>query len=149
MEIVNRDAFIVQGLRLRTSNHVEMNPSTAKIPAHVALVDANITIDYRSGARPFSVYCNYESDVNGEFDVIMGGNDIASSRLPLESVIVIAGRYLKFSQEGEFPQAIISAWQEVWRYFDSEQTDHVRAYSTDFEHYEGPTKVSVYIALKD
>lgn len=149
MDIVNVEGFTVQGLRLRTQNALEMDPSTATIPAHVALVDANITIDYRSGARPYSVYCEYESDVNGEFDVVMGSNNIAASKLPLESVEIQAGQYMKFTKEGEFPDAIIQAWQEVWQYFSASPAEHSRAYTTDFEHYEGPNKVSVYIALKD
>ncbi|HIF9194989.1 TPA: GyrI-like domain-containing protein [Photobacterium damselae] len=148
MEVVDVKGFEIQGLILRTSNEIEMNPETANIPKHVEYVDANLVIDYQSGARIYSVYCNYESDVNGHFDVLMGSNEILSSNVELSSVSVLSGSYLKFESEGEFPAAVISAWQSIWSYFVSPNCEHERAYTTDFEHYESASKVSVYIALR-
>ncbi|MCW8346836.1 GyrI-like domain-containing protein [Vibrio sp. ZSDZ65] len=100
------------------------------------------------GARAYSVYCNYESDVNGDFDVLMGSNEISSSNVELSSVSVLSGSYLKFESEGEFPAAVIAAWQSIWSYFASSNCEHERAYTTDFEHFESASKVSVYIALR-
>ncbi len=148
MEIVEVKPFDVQGLVLRTCNKVEMNPETAKIPNHVEFVDSSLVINYRSGARAYSVYCNYESDVNGHFDVLMGSTEVSSSKVELSNVSIVAGTYLKFDSEGEFPAAVIEAWQSVWSYFSSDDCSHVRAYTTDFEFYENERKVSVYIALK-
>ncbi|MBE4245335.1 GyrI-like domain-containing protein [Vibrio parahaemolyticus] len=148
MEVVEVKGFEIQGLTLRTRNEIEMNPETANIPKHVEYVDSNVVIDYQSGARAYSVYCNYESDVNGYFDVLMGSNEVSSSNVELSSVSVLSGSYLKFESEGEFPAAVIAAWQSVWSYFGSQSCKHERAYTTDFEHYESASKVSVYIALK-
>ncbi|EGU0149412.1 GyrI-like domain-containing protein [Vibrio parahaemolyticus] len=148
MEVVEVKGFEIQGLALRTRNEIEMNPETANIPKHVEYVDTNVVIDYQSGARAYSVYCNYESDVNGYFDVLMGSDEISSSNVELSSVSVLSGSYLKFESEGEFPAAVIAAWQSVWSYFSSQSCEHERAYTTDFEHYESASKVSVYIALK-
>ncbi|EPN9968764.1 GyrI-like domain-containing protein [Vibrio vulnificus] len=111
MEVVEVKGFEIQGLILRTRNEIEMNPETANIPKHVEYVDSNLVIDYQSGARAYSVYCNYESDVNGSFDVLMGSNEVSSSNLELSSVSVVSGSYLKFESEGEFPTAVIAAWQ--------------------------------------
>ncbi|WGK83058.1 GyrI-like domain-containing protein [Vibrio aestuarianus] len=148
MEVVEVKGFEIQGLILRTRNEIEMNPETANIPKHVEYVDSNLVIDYQSGARAYSVYCNYESDVNGYFDVLMGSTEVSSSNIELSSVSVVSGSYLKFESEGEFPNAVIAAWQSVWSYFSSPNCEHERAYTTDFEHYESASKVSVYIALK-
>ncbi|EOW0803430.1 GyrI-like domain-containing protein [Vibrio vulnificus] len=148
MEVVEVKGFEIQGLALRTRNEIEMNPETANIPKHVEYVDSNVVIDYQSGARAYSVYCNYESDVNGYFDVLMGSDKVSSSNVELSSVSVLSGSYLKFEAEGEFPAAVIAAWQSVWSYFSSQSCEHERAYTTDFEHYESASKVSVYIALK-
>ena len=148
MEIVQVESFIVQGLHIRTCNEIEMNPDTAKIPQHVQFVDSNVGIDYKSGARAYSVYYNYESDVTGDFDILMGSNEVSSSEVALTSVEIVAGQYLKFESEGEFPEAVINAWKSVWVYFSSSNCEHIRSYSTDFEHYENANKVSVYIALK-
>ncbi|EPP4135888.1 GyrI-like domain-containing protein [Vibrio vulnificus] len=148
MEVVEVKGFEIQGLALRTCNEIEMNPETANIPKHVEYVDTNVVIDYQSGARAYSVYCNYESDVNGYFDVLMGSDKVSSSNVELSSVSVLSGSYLKFEAEGEFPAAVISAWQSVWSYFSSQSCEHERAYTTDFEHYESASKVGIYIALK-
>ncbi len=148
MEVVEVKGFEIQGLALRTRNEIEMNPETANIPKHVEYVDSNVVIDYQSGARAYSVYCNYESDVNGYFDVLMGSDKVSSSNVELSSVSVLSGSYLKFEAEGEFPAAVIAAWQSVWSYFSAQSCEHERAYTTDFEHYESASKVSVYIALK-
>lgn len=148
MEIVQIENFVVKGLVIRTSNAMEMNPETAMIAQHVQDVDSNLVIDYKSGAQAYSVYYNYESDVNGQFDILMGSTDVLYAKVELTSVDIVAGSYLKFESEGKFPEAIISAWQTVWSYFSLPDCKHYRSYTTDFEHYEGPNKVSVYIALK-
>lgn len=75
MEVVEVKGFEIQGLVLRTRNEIEMNPETANIPKHVEYVDSNLVINYQSGARAYSVYYNYESDVDGYFDVLMGANE--------------------------------------------------------------------------
>ena len=148
VEELQVEKFTVEGLAVRTCNEHEMNPNTAKIGAHVAYVDSNVEIDYKSGSHAYSVYSNYESDANGFYDVLMGSNKVASSKVPLASVEVKAGKYLRFDSEGAVPECVISAWQEVWAYFGSQNCLHTRAFTTDFELYESPTKVSIYIALK-
>ncbi|WP_237156777.1 GyrI-like domain-containing protein [Photobacterium leiognathi] len=148
MEKVQIETFTVYGLTLRTANSLEMNPETANIPKHVQLVDSNIEIDYLSDARAYSVYTNYESDVNGFYDLLMGSTEIASAKRKLQSIDVVAGEYLKFDAEGEFPDAIIRAWQTAWAYFSSQDCKHSRAYTTDFEYYQSTNQVSVFIALK-
>lgn len=148
IDTVSVESFKVEGLPLRTCNANEFNPDTASIPQHVQYVDENVEIDYSSGARAYSVYCHYESDVNGFYDIIMGSNEVASTKLPLTSIDIQAGNYLKFTSSGEFPGAIIEAWTAVWNYFNQANSPHTRAYTTDFEHYEGPNTVSIYVALK-
>ncbi len=148
MEIIHIEGKKIEGLRLRTSNVQEMNPNTAKIPDFVAHVDSNLTIDYKQGSRAWSIYYNYESDANGEYDVLMGSDNVVSSNLSLESVVIESGSYLKFVGTGEFPKAIIETWQRVWSYFSNINCSNKRRFTTDFEFYDGPKKVSIYIAIE-
>ena len=147
MDVVSVEAKTIKGLKIRTRNQDEMNRDTAQIPAFVQKVDQLVTIDYPAGARAYSVYFNYESDVNGAYDLLMGSDNVAASEVALESITIQAGHYLKFSGQGEFPQAIIDTWQRVWAYFTSDACQHTRRYTTDFEYYEGPDAVSIYIAI--
>ncbi|MBV7317418.1 GyrI-like domain-containing protein [Shewanella sp. NIFS-20-20] len=78
----------------------------------------------------------------------MGSTQVLSSNAPLQTVTVAPGRYLRFESVGEFPDAVIKAWQTVWQYFVSPTCRHTRAYTTDFECYESADKVAVFIALK-
>lgn len=148
MDVVSIESKRIEGFRIRTSNVQEMNPKTAKIPDFVSHVDENLIIDYELGSRAWSVYHNYESDANGEYDILMGSDSVASSKLPLESVLVDSGTYLVFVGEGEFPMAIIETWQNVWSYFSDANCPHKRRFSTDFEYYNGPEKVSIHIAIE-
>lgn len=148
MEIVQVESKKIEGFRLRTSNAQEMNPITAKIPDFVAYVDKNLTIDYKQGSRAYSIYHNYESDLDGEYDVLMGSDNVASSKLPLESVEIESGNYLRFEGTGRFPETIIETWQKVWSYFANDNCPNRRRYTTDFEFYEGPKKISIYIAIE-
>lgn len=148
MKTVFVNGFDVKGLVLTTNYHDEMNPQTAQIPLHVKLVDESLDVDYQSGARAYSVYFNYGSDLNSHFDILMGSNQVSSSTIVLSAVHVKRGYYLKFESQGEFPEAIVAAWRSINAYFNSDTCEHTRTYTTDFEYYEGPKAVCVYIAIE-
>ncbi len=98
---------------------------------------------------PLGVYTGYESDHTGQYELTVGMAVDASTQVPdgLVRVSIPAGRYLLFDAEGDMPGAVINTWQEIWRYF-SKPSDHVRAYTTDFELHRGPKAVGIYIAVK-
>ena len=58
-----------------------------------------------------------------------------------------AGKYLKFSQQGDMPQAVVACWQAVWAYFSAEDCPHTRSFTTDYEHYISADQVDIYIAV--
>ncbi len=147
MELVEVDPFTVHGLTLRTCSSQETDPNHSAIRQHVALVDANVQIDYRSGARAYSVYSNYQAKDSGYFNVLMGSTLIASAKLPLDSVHISGGQYLRFSATGAFPETIINTWQTIWDYFKSPQCCYQRAFTTDFEFYQSANSVQIFIAL--
>lgn len=94
----------------------------------------------------YGVYYNYESDVHGEYDVL-AGVDVDLEGEGLDSVIIEAGKYLKFSAKGELHQAVQQCWEQVWAYFEDPSIDERRAYETDFEVYRSMDEVEVYIGV--
>lgn len=91
------------------------------------------------------IYYNYESDENGEYDVMAGveGEDKALTQVEIQS-----GRYLCFKFEGELPAACIQGWMYVWNYFQQADCAYKRVYATDFEKYTSESGVEIYIGVK-
>ncbi|MCC6138128.1 MAG: GyrI-like domain-containing protein, partial [Bdellovibrionaceae bacterium] len=108
----------------------------------------NVSKNLQSNSVVYGVYYNYESDMNGEFDVLAGSDLVDSSPgQKLDDVTLKEGRYLVFSQEGEMPQAVIDGWVQVWQYFSSKECIHKRSYATDFEIYKNKNQVDIYIGV--
>jgi predicted transcriptional regulator YdeE len=147
MEIVNITSLNISGLKTRTSNVNEQSAETAKIaPLWNKVVEDCFPYMLVSGSV-YAVYSNYESDVAGQYDLLVGSDKFASSLGNTESVEIQEGSYLKFSKDGDMPEACISLWQDIWSYFESDGCQHVRSYTTDFEKYT-QTGVEIYISIK-
>ena len=141
----------IYGFSTRTKNTDEMDPQTAKIGAIHQKFDSSVVINYKSGERVYAVYYDYESDVNGEFNVLAG---YENSNEKLESVKIKKGKYLVFHKRSKEDnddarvQAVIETWGEVWEYFSNENSQYKRAYKTDFEYYKGQNEIEIYISIQ-
>ena len=96
---------------------------------------------YDGNSEIYSVYCNYESDLNGHYDNFIG------TRLRQkgdENLKIQSGKYALFSFANE-PQNVAKFWDEIWRYFESSELK--RIYKTDFEKYL-KDKIEIYISIK-
>ena len=147
MKPVDVKPFEVHGIEVSTTNEAEMKSGTAKIPG----LWANFYRDHYGktliGTPVYGVYTNYESDVNGRYSVVAGVKaDRADTKY--KDVRIEGGRYLVFKKEGDSPASVVAAWQDVWKYFANANSEYKRSYTTDFEVYESPTKVAVYIAIR-
>lgn len=137
------------GFSVRTTNQAERNPETAQISALWERFYQHAGSHLTKQSQVYGVYTNYESDMNGAFDVYACTDNAAVLRLDnAKTVTLQSGTYLKFSGAGEMPQAVIDAWGEVWAYFTSDNCPHTRAYTTDFEWYKSPNDVEIYIAIQ-
>ncbi len=148
MQLVTVNEKIISGLSIRTRNALEMNPETAQIGKLIQRFDQNIRVNFKEGARVYSVYFDYESDVSGEYTMLAGADRIESSKEVLQEVTIRAGTYLMFSGCGEVPQMVIDTWSTIWQYFSDPKAAHQRAYTTDFEFYPSQHAVEIYIAIK-
>lgn len=150
MKVVEIDAKNIYGLSVRTTNVNEMNPETAKIGKAWQKFDNQVSVDYQGGERVYGVYYDYESDANGEFNVLAGTENINGS---LEKVTILKGKYLVFEGKASSPddnartQAVIDTWSKIWEHFDSKELEYKRACKTDFEYYKNQTDISIYISI--
>ena len=104
MDIINiNKEKTIYGLTTRTTNKVEMNPAESKIGVLARHFDEQVVVDYRGGARVYSVYYEYESDVNGAFTVLIGADRVESASEKLTTVAIPPGKYLVFEGKGTVP----------------------------------------------
>jgi predicted transcriptional regulator YdeE len=151
MKIVEIDEKTIYGISARTTNANEMNPKTARIAKTWQKFDSEVTVDYQGGERVYGVYYNYESDANGEFDVLAGCEK--ENNTP-GKITIQKGKYLVFESRAEQVddnariQAVIETWGKVWEYFTNETSEYKRTYKTDFEYYKNQTDVDIYISVE-
>ncbi len=148
MNVIHVNEKSIVGLSARTNNKNEMNPAVRKIAPLVQKFDEEVSVNYRAGARVYSVYYDYESDASGDYSVLIGADAVASSSLALTEVKIQAGNYLVFSAKGQVPHIVIETWNEIWRYFSSDECMHTRAYRTDFEFYKSQDEIEIHIGIK-
>lgn len=147
MQVVNIENVKVSGLKVRTNNNAEMSADTAKIGKLWEDVSDKCFPHMLVGGSVYGIYHNYESDVTGEYDLLVGSDKFSPALENLESVEIIEGKYLKFEATGEMPDVCINLWQQVWEFFSAESCEYDRAYTTDFEKYT-QNGVEIYIAIK-
>lgn len=148
MNIIQIEEKRIKGISIRTTNANEMNADTAKIANLYQQFDQQIVVDYKNGAHVYGIYFDYESDASGEFSVLAGADEIDSSRVDLQELVIPKGNYLVFKGEGEMPQAVINTWMKIWDYFSNDDAEYERAYTTDFEFYKSESEVDIHIAIK-
>lgn len=144
------EPFTVAGLQVRTRNADEQQGDTAKIgPMWQQFFTEGLFDNVparQSESFVYGVYSDYESDATGYFNVTAGVQvDATSAGYP--AVDVEGGDYLVFSAKGPMPDCVIQAWGLIWAYFaDNPQT--VRRFATDFEVYNAPDSVAIYIGVQ-
>lgn len=141
---IKLESKIIKGFETRTKNVNEMNPETQKIAPLWGKYFTEIFHTLKEDKSLYGVYHNYESDAQGEFDVLVGAEEGTES---LSSVHIEEGNYLVFPAKGEMPQAIIDTWARVWAYFEDPSIDERRAFKTDYEMYISSDEAEVVIGV--
>ena len=148
MDVVYIDARPLLGLSTRTNNRAEMSADSAKIGSLWQAFFESSQLTAMLNSPMYGVYYDYESDMNGEFAVLVGkAIDAPVEANHLVSLELEAGKYLKFSGQGDMPQCVIDLWGQVWGYFSANDCPHQRRYQTDFEVYLSATEVEIYIGI--
>ncbi|MFI7130460.1 GyrI-like domain-containing protein [Nonomuraea sp. NPDC050153] len=150
MEVTERGELIVVGFAVRTTNADEMDPSRAKLPVlwqRAGAPGAFAHIPGRVDENLYAVLTDYESDHHGAYTQIVGTGVRIVPRLPegMVAVRVPAGQSLRLGVRGPMPQALVDAWQQVWKHTESGGTPS-RAFTTDLEVHH-PDGVDLYLAV--
>ncbi|MGF7441261.1 GyrI-like domain-containing protein [Campylobacter concisus] len=137
MKIINlEESFEIYGVKTRTKNEDEIG-GEGKIPA---LWSKFMSEYYDGKSEIYSVYCNYESDLNGHYYNFIGTRSCQKGD---ENLNIQSGKYALFSFANE-PQNVAKFWGEIWRYFESSELK--RAYEMDFELYDSD-EIKIFISI--
>jgi predicted transcriptional regulator YdeE len=158
-KVIEQQAFWVVGIQIRTSNAKELTAARA-IPKQWEKFSREgmaEKIPHKVGSTIYAVYTDYDSNRDGEYDLIIGMRVSSASEVPPGMVPkkVPSGRYaIVTSAQGAVAQVVPKAWQQVWSLEDNKQLGGVRAYKADFERYDERSQnpqaaqVDLYIGLK-
>ncbi|WP_321777919.1 GyrI-like domain-containing protein [Sulfurimonas sp.] len=151
MRVEEIEEKLIYGISTRTKNSNEMDPKTAKIGAIWQKFYSTVEVNYKDGERVYGIYYNFESDANGEFDVL-AGYEISNENL--DKITIQKGKYLVFhktlkeTDDNARIQAVIETWGKIWKYFSNENSQYKRVYKTDFEHYKEKNEIEIYISIE-
>ncbi|AIF81011.1 transcription activator [endosymbiont of Acanthamoeba sp. UWC8] len=157
---VTHDEIKLIGIKVRTSNKAEFNPSTAKIGATIERYFINQiagkVADRKNPGTTICLYMEYESDMDGEYSYFIGEEVTSYDNLPegLNTHTIPSQTYVKFTtQSGVMPNVVINAWQQIWQ-MSASDLGGIRSYRADFEIYDTRSKdpnntiVDIYIGIK-
>ncbi|MEU8248800.1 GyrI-like domain-containing protein [Nonomuraea sp. NPDC048916] len=150
MDITDRDELTVVGFAVRTTNAEEADPVRARLPAlwqRAGAPGAFAHVPGRIDENLYAVLTDYESDHHGAYTQIVGIGVRTVPRLPegMVAVRVPAARTLRIEARGPMPQAVVEAWQQVWKHTESGGAP-ARAFTTDLEVHH-PGGADLYIAV--
>ncbi|CDR34926.1 GyrI-like domain-containing protein [Criblamydia sequanensis] len=145
--LIEKPEMILVGIECRTSNNPEAGPKDIPLLWQKFYQDNIVSkIPNKSSTEIIALYCDYETDATGEYTVIIGCPVTSVEKLSkkLVSKIIPASKYAHFSAIGEFPESLISTWNQIW------QTKLPRTYTGDFEVYgeKAPNEVDLFIAVQ-
>lgn len=147
--IVHQPERFFIGLELRTDNA----ECSSTMPEHKEKFFRENTIAKISNKindNILAVYTDYEGDYTKPYSWILGCEVASIETVPkgLVAKIIPESKYAVFTTQGQFPNGLIAAWQEIWK------SDLNRSYETDFEVYrsnfdpEHHPEVKIYISVK-
>lgn len=148
--IVERPEMLVVGYAVRTSPAIEADPSRAQLPAlwrRAGAPGAFAHVPARVDENLYAVLTDYESDHRGAYTQVVGIAVHTAARLPegMVAVRVPGVPVMKLEARGPMPQALIEAWQQVWKHTESGASP-ARAFTTDVEVHH-PDGADLYIAV--
>ncbi|GGC85094.1 GyrI-like domain-containing protein [Enterococcus wangshanyuanii] len=88
----------------------------------------------------YAVYTNYESNFKGDYDLLVGSEQAECS----QKVIINSGEYVAIKVDGQSPEAVGQAWQQIWQ---DEELEKRRTYQTDVEHYQKDGTIMIYLSV--
>ena len=161
-DVVNKNEKTVMGISTVTGNQdPDMKKKIGMLWSELYQNGIYEKIQNKANAYAIGLYSDYTKDgytVTAGAEVLMSEkasklfsdltSDLFSDTADMKLVIkkIPAGKYARFSIQGNMETAVAQAWNEIW------DTDLDRSYSGDYEEYLNSdmenARIDIYIALK-
>lgn len=143
-EIVNLKEKIIVGVSAITSNNSpEMSAIIGGLWEKLYQGGVNQSIKNKVNQYAIGLYSDYSGD---QYTVTVGNEVSVSENEELTVKIIPAGKYAKFSVQGNMVTAVAEAWDKIWK------MNLDRSFTGDFEEYLNSdwenANIDIYIALK-
>lgn len=148
-ELVQLEEKKVVGIRIRTNNiDPDMSSKIGMVWQKFFAEGIYNTISDKKNDKSIGLYTNYESGIDGAYDVMVccEVEDTASLPENVQSEIIPSGKYARFIIHGHVQKAVAEFWMKLW------SMDLDRKYCCDFEEYQGGddmenAEIHIYISL--
>lgn len=148
-KITNMETFYVAGIKVRTINSagqamLDIGELWGKFMGNNLAAE----IPHKTSEDVYAVYTDYESDHNGFYTLVLGCKVSSVDGLTggFTGVKIPAAKYRVYQPEGELPDSVVSAWEDIW------ETATERTFTSDFECYHtdenGSAQVEIFVAVK-
>ena len=128
------DAFHIIGIAIKTTNaNGQAAQDMGALWGQFFAQQISNQISAKLSDDIYMVYTDFESDYTGRYTAIIGHKVPALNNIPERLIgrTFPAGKYQHFEAKGAMPEAVGTAWQQIW-----EQDKHLnRAYIADFDVY--------------
>lgn len=148
-EVVELEEKVVVGISSRTKNSdPQMGMIIGGLWNDFYQKGIYQSISHKSNEKALGLYTNYESDLNGPYDIVVACevNSSDDQLEELKKIIIPAGKYAKFVVRGQMQKAV----GDFWYMLSDESID--RAYSCDYEEYQNSdmedAEIHMYISIK-
>ncbi|QUG42975.1 effector binding domain-containing protein [Psychrobacillus sp. INOP01] len=122
-----KDTKVIYGNKVRTNN----NDSSIFSKKWEEFLQNKVNSDI------YAIYSNYESDYTGDFDFMIGTEEMAGE----DSITIENGDYYVWEVESNGLNSVGKAWREIW------ESDLPRAYKTDYEIYKQNGSIAIYLSV--
>lgn len=142
-------AKTIIGMSLRTNNERESYPETASIPMMWRnFFEYNVMGAIPMQLDPMTVYGVYfDYDPTGDYTLLIGlQSGSAEKPSGLARIEIQEGDYLVFNVEEASPEGIKRTWRNIEKFF-ADSDDYTRAYTSDFEIYQGKNEISICLSI--
>jgi len=141
------DGLTVLGLSTRASN---ANPAgIGDLWRRFHSLGSQKIVTARLGETVYGIYCEYESDADGAYTVVIGcavppETEVSEEmkKAGMKKIDIAAGNFAVYRVEGELPQAVFNTWASIW------QTPFDRRYQADFDRYGEDGSVTVHVGVR-
>ncbi|CCB88740.1 GyrI-like domain-containing protein [Simkania negevensis] len=144
--VVVKKAFTLIGPQVRTQNIPgKADKDIPSLWGQVMGQNMLSQIEHPSSETIYALYSGYEGDYTLPYDCLIGKEVSHLDQIPegMTAVIIPEQSYQVFKVQGPMPQAIFEMWQHIWE----NDTALKRTYTFDFEVYNSPTDVDIYISI--